>query len=126
MPTRTQVDRAVEIVGAAQERLRGSIRIDSVVPDYYARYPKACMGGWGRRTLLVNPSGKVLPCHAAEVIPGLAIDSVRDRSLSWIWRESASFQRFRGDDWMIGCRNHAGAVSVATEILAAAVARLCY
>jgi PqqA peptide cyclase len=100
MPTRTQVDRAVEIVAAAQERLKGSIRIDSVVPDYYARYPKACMGGWGRRTLLVNPSGKVLPCHAAEVIPDLAFDTVRERSLSWIWRESACFQRFRGDEWM--------------------------
>jgi PqqA peptide cyclase len=100
MPTRTQVDRAVGIVAAAQERLKGSIRIDSVVPDYYARYPKACMGGWGRRTLLVNPSGKVLPCHAAEVIPDLAFDTVGERSLSWIWRESASFQRFRGDDWM--------------------------
>jgi PqqA peptide cyclase len=100
MPTRTQVDRAVEIVAAAQERLKGSIRIDSVVPDYYARYPKACMGGWGRRTLLVNPSGKVLPCHAAEIISNLAFDTVRERSLSWIWRESASFQRFRRDDWM--------------------------
>ena len=39
------------------------------VPDYYAKYPKACMGGWGQRLMLVNPSGKVLPCHAAEVLP---------------------------------------------------------
>ena len=100
IPTRIQVDRAVEIVAAAQERLRGRIRIDSVVPDYYARYPKACMGGWGNRLLLINPCGKVLPCHAAEVIPGLDFDNVRERSLSWIWCQSASFQSFRGDGWM--------------------------
>ena len=100
MPTRVQVDRAVEIVAAAEARLKGKIRIDSVVPDYYARYPKACMGGWGRRLLLINPSGLVLPCHAAEVIPGLVFENVRERSLSWIWSESASFQKFRGEDWM--------------------------
>ena len=34
------------------------------------------MGGWGRRTLNVTPSGKVLPCHAAETIPGLEFWSV--------------------------------------------------
>lgn len=100
LPTRVQVDRAVAVVAAAEERLKGKIRIDSVVPDYYARYPKACMGGWGRRLLLINPSGRVLPCHAAEIIPGLVFENVRERSLPWIWSESASFQKFRGEDWM--------------------------
>src|SRR5579863_2744772 len=42
MPTRTQVDAAIEIVAAAEKRLAGRIRLDSVVPDYYAKYPKAC------------------------------------------------------------------------------------
>ncbi len=100
LPTRAQLDRAVETVAAADARLAGRIRIDSVVPDYYARFPKACMGGWGRRLMLINPSGKVLPCHAAEVIPGLAFENVRQRSLDFIWRESPSFQRFRGEEWM--------------------------
>ncbi len=100
MPTREQVDEAVRIVAAAQERLAGKIRIDSVVPDYYARYPKACMGGWGQRLLLIDPAGRVLPCHAAGVIPGMAFDNVRDHPLEWIWKESTAFQRFRGEAWM--------------------------
>jgi pyrroloquinoline quinone biosynthesis protein E len=47
--------------------------------DYYARLLKPCVGGWGRRALYVTPGGKVLPCHAAETIPGLEFWSVRDR-----------------------------------------------
>ncbi|MGD0570562.1 MAG: pyrroloquinoline quinone biosynthesis protein PqqE [Candidatus Sulfotelmatobacter sp.] len=100
LPTRAQLDKAVEAVSAAEKRLAGRIRIDFVVPDYYARFPKACMGGWGRRLMLINPAGKVLPCHAAEVIPGLAFENVREQTLEFIWRESASFQRFRGEEWM--------------------------
>ena len=100
MPTRAQVESAVAIIAEAEKRLAGRIRIDSVVPDYYAKYPKACMGGWGRRLMLVNPSGKVLPCHAAEVLPGLSFENVREKSLEWIWQESESFGKFRGEEWM--------------------------
>jgi PqqA peptide cyclase len=100
LPTRAQVEKAVEVVAAAEKRLAGRIRIDSVVPDYYAKYPKACMGGWGQRLMLINPAGKVLPCHAAEVIPGLEFENARDKTLDWIWQESSSFRRFRGQDWM--------------------------
>ena len=100
MPTRSQVERSVAIIAEAEKRLAGRIRIDSVVPDYYAQYPKACMGGWGRRLMLIDPAGKALPCHAAGVIPGLAFDSVRDHSLRWLWDESPAFRRFRGEDWM--------------------------
>ena len=67
-------------------RYEGRLVIDLVVPDYYARRPKACMGGWGRRSLNVTPSGRVLPCHAAETIPGLEFWSVRDHSLAEIWQ----------------------------------------
>jgi PqqA peptide cyclase len=100
MPTREQLQRAVAILTEAEKRLAGRIRLDSVVPDYYAKYPKACMGGWGRRLMLVNPLGKVLPCHAAEVLPGMSFENVRERTLEWIWQQSSSFQRFRGEDWM--------------------------
>ena len=100
MPTRAQLEKAVAIVAEAEKRLAGKMRIDSVVPDYYAKYPKACMGGWGRRLMLVNPSGKVLPCHAAEVLPGLTFENVREKALEWIWQESSSFRRFRGEEWM--------------------------
>jgi PqqA peptide cyclase len=100
IPTGEQLETCLRIVEAAQERLSGRMRIDCVVPDYYARYPKACMGGWGRRLMLIDPSGQVLPCHAAGVIPGMSFDNVGEHSLEWIWRESAAFQRFRGEQWM--------------------------
>jgi pyrroloquinoline quinone biosynthesis protein E len=100
LPTRAQLAKAVAIVAEAEKRFAGRIRIDSVVPDYYAKYPKACMGGWGRRLMLINPAGKVLPCHAAEVLPSLSFDNAREKTLEWIWQESSSFRRFRGEDWM--------------------------
>jgi PqqA peptide cyclase len=100
LPTRVQLEKAVEAVAAAEKRLAGRIRVDFVVPDYYARFPKACMGGWGRRLMLINPSGKVLPCHAAEVIPDLTFENVRKKTLEFIWRDSPSLQRFRGEEWM--------------------------
>jgi pyrroloquinoline quinone biosynthesis protein E len=100
LPTRQQLEDCLRIVGAAQKRLAGQIRIDCVIPDYYARYPKACMGGWGRQLILINPKGRVLPCHAAEVIPGMEFENVRDRRLEWIWKDSSSFQQFRGEEWM--------------------------
>jgi pyrroloquinoline quinone biosynthesis protein E len=100
IPTPLQINNCMRVVEAARLRLAGKVRIDSVLPDYYARYPKACMGGWGRRLLLVDPSGQVLPCHAAGVIPGMEFASVRQHPLEWIWRESAAFQRFRGEEWM--------------------------
>jgi PqqA peptide cyclase len=100
LPTRAQLEKAVAAVAAAEKRLAGRIRVDSVVPDYYARFPKACMGGWGHRLMLINPAGKVLPCHAAEVIPGLAFENVREQTLEFVWRQSSSFQHFRGEEWM--------------------------
>lgn len=100
MPTLEQLQEATRRVEAARERLRGRIVIDYVVPDYYARMPKACMGGWGRRFLNVTPSGRVLPCHAAETIPDLTFDSIRERPLAEIWWKSSAFDRFRGTDWM--------------------------
>ncbi len=100
LPTSEQLENCMRVVEEAQRRLEGKVRIDCVVPDYYARYPKACMGGWGRRLMLIDPSGQVLPCHAAGVIPGMQFDNIREHPLGWIWNESAAFQRFRGEQWM--------------------------
>jgi pyrroloquinoline quinone biosynthesis protein E len=100
MPTRDQVERSVELVAAARERLRGVLAIDFVAPDYYAVLPKPCMGGWGRRFMMVTPVGEILPCHAAKSIPGLVFESVRDRSLRDAWFDATSFQAFRGTAWM--------------------------
>jgi PqqA peptide cyclase len=100
LPTRGQLDRSLEFLKAAQERLRGKMQIEYVVPDYYAKYPKACMGGWGRKLILIAPNGDGLPCHAARIIPGLQFDNVKSRSISDIWLNSDAFQKFRGEAWM--------------------------
>src|ERR1700728_424072 len=100
MPTAEQVKRAATAVEALRARHHGRIVIDAVVPDYHARLPKPCVGGWGRRSLNVTPSGKVLPCHAAESIPGLEFWSVREHSLADIWANSPAFNAFRGTEWM--------------------------
>jgi pyrroloquinoline quinone biosynthesis protein E len=100
MPNEAQVREAMRLVEEARERLKGRLVIDAVMPDYYARYPKPCMNGWGRQSLNVTPSGSVLPCHAAETIPGLEFWNVREHSLSEIWRHSPAFNAFRGTAWM--------------------------
>ena len=100
MPTREQVDRAVAQVEELRRKHQGSIVIDAVVPDYHARFPKPCVGGWGRRSLNVTPAGKVLPCHAAESIPGLEFWNVREHSLADIWTSSPAFNAFRGTDFL--------------------------
>ncbi|GGC84653.1 pyrroloquinoline quinone biosynthesis protein PqqE [Chelatococcus reniformis] len=100
MPRREDVSRSVAAVEAARRRLAGTLVIDLVVPDYFARHPKACMGGWGRRLLNVTPSGEVMPCHAAATIPELTFWSVHDHSLGDIWRRSPAFEAFRGTGWM--------------------------
>lgn len=100
LPSRMQLDRSLAVLQTAQERLRGKIRVEYVVPDYYARFPKACMGGWGRKLLLITPHGDALPCHAAQIIPGLKFDNVKHHSVREIWETSEAFQKFRGEAWM--------------------------
>ena len=101
LPTREQVDRARDIATAAKARLAGKIDIFYVLPDYYGTRPKPCLNGWGQRYLTVNPVGDVLPCPtASSAIPDLRFENIRTRDLDWIWRESESFNRFRGTEWM--------------------------
>ncbi len=100
LPTRAQLDAATETVTQARAALQGRLVIDYVVPDYHAERPKACMGGWGRRFLAVSPAGRVLPCHAAESLPGFDFPDVRTVSLREAWETSEAFNRFRGTAWM--------------------------
>ncbi|HMF54547.1 MAG TPA: pyrroloquinoline quinone biosynthesis protein PqqE [Edaphobacter sp.] len=100
MPTEEQVQRSLPIVDAAKQRLKGKIHLEAVFPDYFGSFPKACVGGWGRQMMLIDPAGQVLPCHSAAIIPGLEFDNVREHDLAWIWQSSSAFQRFRGDAWM--------------------------
>ncbi|MBU2942616.1 pyrroloquinoline quinone biosynthesis protein PqqE [Shimia thalassica] len=100
LPSREQTESAKRIVAEAEKRLRGVMAFDFVPPDYYADYPKACMGGWGSAGLNVTPDGTVLPCHAAQTIPTLSFENVKDKSLSDIWYKSESFNAYRGTDWL--------------------------
>lgn len=100
MPDRGAVERQVEVVRQAQEELYGILAIDFVTPDYFAIYPKPCMGGWARDAFVVAPDGTVLPCHAAGTIGGLTFERFGDKSLADIWLDSPAFNAFRGTDWM--------------------------
>ncbi len=99
MPPYEQVLEEAAIVADAKDRLKGVMAIDYVTPDYYAQFPKPCMGGWAKDVINITPEGKVLPCHAAESLP-LAYDNIKTRPLSEIWYESEAFNRFRGFAWM--------------------------
>ncbi|KAF0674688.1 pyrroloquinoline quinone biosynthesis protein PqqE [Profundibacterium mesophilum] len=100
MPTRAQAAEADGIVAEARKRLKGRLVIDYVPADYHSDYPKRCMGGWGSTGLNVNPEGRVLPCHAAETIPHLQFDNVKERPLHDIWYHGSAFEAYRGTDWM--------------------------
>jgi pyrroloquinoline quinone biosynthesis protein E len=100
MPTAAQLAAAEPVVRAAAERLRGVMEIVYVVADYYERYPKPCMYGWGARQLTVAPNGDVLPCPAASAITTLPVENVKTRPLREIWYDSESFNAYRGEDWM--------------------------
>jgi pyrroloquinoline quinone biosynthesis protein E len=100
LPTREQLTQSIDFLKQAQKRLEGKIKVEYVVPDYYAKYPKPCMGGWGRKLMLITPNGDALPCHAARIIPELSFENVANSSLSEIWNSSDAFQKFRGEAWM--------------------------
>jgi pyrroloquinoline quinone biosynthesis protein E len=100
IPTYEQTIESIEFVERERERLKGVLTIDMVVPDYYAKRPKPCMGGWGKGFTNITPAGKVLPCHAAETIKHLSFDNVKDRKLLDIWLNSDAFNAFRGTEWM--------------------------
>jgi PqqA peptide cyclase len=100
MPARDDVMRLADIVEEARERLVGVLAIDFVTPDYYAEFPKPCMGGWARDAFMVTPSGAAMPCHAAATIPGLTFDNAAETPLAEIWENSPAFEAFRGTAWM--------------------------
>ena len=87
LPSQQQLDRAALSV----ERARREHRVPEIVyvlPDYHAGRPKPCMGGWGRKTCVVAPDGRVLPCHAAAGLPNLEFWSTPERPLAECWQDS--------------------------------------
>jgi pyrroloquinoline quinone biosynthesis protein E len=100
IPTRETFLETVDVVEEAKKRLLGVLNFDFVIHDHYASRPKTCTGGWGKSIIAVTPSGKALPCHAAQTLPGLVFDNVRDRHVGEIWRDGAAFNAYRGTGWM--------------------------
>ncbi|MFZ5892430.1 MAG: pyrroloquinoline quinone biosynthesis protein PqqE [Myxococcota bacterium] len=99
LPSAAQLEAARAIARAEKKRLEGRMEILFVLPDYYSDRPKACMGGWGQRYLLVTPQGQALPCHLAHTLPGLHFENVKHHSLAELW-DSEAFRAFRGESWM--------------------------
>lgn len=100
LPTRAQIEEAERVVQAARAQLGDRMTIYFVIPDYYEGRPKACMNGWGAIHLTVAPDGAAMPCQEARAIEGLDFPTVREQSLAWLWNESPTFRKFRGDEWM--------------------------
>ena len=100
MPTLDQVQRTNAEVARARAQYEGTMLIDYVPVDYFAKYPKSCMNGWGRVALVIAPNGTVLPCHNASTLTHLPLPSIHDLSLRTIWYESEAFNAYRGDQWM--------------------------
>lgn len=100
LPSAAQIQRARDYVRTAKTANPAGFEIVLVLPDYHAGRPRACMGGWGQRYLIVTPDGLALPCHAATCIPELRFENVQSRSLRALWHESEAFRAFRGEDWM--------------------------
>jgi pyrroloquinoline quinone biosynthesis protein E len=100
LPSRAQLARAEAATQRFRERVGGRMQVYFVVPDYFETRPKACMNGLGSVFLAIAPDGTALPCHAARMLPGLELPSVRGQGLRDIWYHSRAFNRFRGEAWM--------------------------
>jgi pyrroloquinoline quinone biosynthesis protein E len=99
LPSREQLQRA----SAAVERARSERRVPEIVyvlPDYHSGRPKPCMGGWGQKTCVVAPNGRVLPCHAAADLPDLEFWSTEEHTLADCWQKAPGMNAFRGDAWL--------------------------
>ena len=108
------------LVAERRARCKGRMVIDYVIPDYYARRPKACMGGWGQRFINVMPDGTILPCHAAQTIGHLSFPRFPESSLRAAWCEHPALPPIAA--WT-GCPTRAAAATTKNRIGAAVAAR---
>ena len=100
LPSLEQIRQAEATVNEWRAKLGKRMTLYFVVPDYFEDRPKACMNGWGAIHLTIAPDGVAMPCQESRVIPGLEFESVRERSLAWLWHESPLFRKYRGLDWL--------------------------
>jgi pyrroloquinoline quinone biosynthesis protein E len=99
LPTEAQVRAAAGAVERAR-REPGAPEIVLVLPDYFAGRPKPCMGGWGRKNVVIAPDGRVLPCHGAAELPDLEFWRVPARELRACWEDAPGMNAYRGEGWM--------------------------
>ena len=76
MPTREQLDERPRIVEAAQARLTRHAGSSTMSCPTITRSCPSPAWAAGASSHQVSPSGKVLPCHAARDLAGLAFDNV--------------------------------------------------
>ncbi|MEV6636681.1 pyrroloquinoline quinone biosynthesis protein PqqE [Actinoplanes sp. NPDC051470] len=106
MPTSEQIERAGEAAAEVHARYGEQTEIVYVEPDYHTGRAKPCMNGWGARQFSITPTGAMLPCLAAQQLPGPAAPQLREQPMADIWRRSELFNRFRGTHWMAApCRD---------------------
>ncbi|MFW7380577.1 MAG: pyrroloquinoline quinone biosynthesis protein PqqE [Oligoflexus sp.] len=100
LPSQEQVHAALQVTEEYQEKYQQRMKIFYVIPDYFADRPKPCCNGWGNVSMVITPSGSVLPCLGAQKLGVADIPNVKSQALSWIWEESPLFNAFRGFEWM--------------------------
>jgi len=119
LPTRQQVDAAMQIALAEKKRLADKMRF-FMCCRIITRASQAVHERLGRRYLTVNPIGQVLPCPTASSIPGLRFENVRRNR----WRGFGTSRRVStGFAARNGCHSRARVVRNGTLILADAAAR---
>jgi pyrroloquinoline quinone biosynthesis protein E len=99
MPTSEQLATASRAVREATRTPIGP-KVLFVLPDYFSERPKPCMGGWGRLAMIIDPTGRLLPCHEAGELPDFEFWNVHERSVQQCWSEAPGMQDYRGTDWL--------------------------
>lgn len=99
LPTKEQLEQAEQKVKRYRKK-HPECQFIYVIPDYYERRPKPCLGGWARSFMTITPNGSALPCQYARIIKSLSFPNIVQHKLKWIWEESEAFNAFRGFSWM--------------------------
>jgi hypothetical protein len=119
LPTREQLRRCMETLKAARDRLQGRLRIEFLLPDYYARYPKPCMNGG------VNWYSSIRRAMSSRAMRRAVFRAWS--SQTFVSAHCAGFGRSRRPSnasvVKTGCRSLAGVATTASAISAGAVAR---
>lgn len=120
MPSREQLIATITAVETARRELGDRLAIDFVTPDYYARQPKPCMGGWASDSSIFPRAATC--CPAMRPKPSRACASTICANVRWpisgtTARHSCASVARRG------CRRCARAAPSARSTGAAAAAR---